>query len=98
MIDPGLEWIRRIGEENAEKARLRAIQEKKEQQERKRARSRAHYLHLINPQKWDESDYDTRKKGDHIEIFHVKTGEGVLEAFSEKEAWDDLRAELYGRS
>lgn len=98
MNDPGMNRIRKICEENAEKARKRTLREKAEEQEQKRALSQSHYIHLTDPKKWDESDYDIRSKGDHVELFHKETGEGILEAFSEKEAWEDLRYELYGRS
>ena len=98
MEDPGMEWIRKMCEENAVKAKEREEREKQEAAEREKRFSRRKYAHLTDPKFWSESDYDTKSKGDHVELYHVKSGVGILEAFSEKEAWDDLREELYGRS
>ena len=43
---------------------------------------------------YSADDYDVRKKGDHFESYNKITGESLFEAFSEKEAWADLREEF----
>ena len=39
-------------------------------------------------------DYNVRGKGDHFESYNKITGESLFEAFSEEEAWADLREEF----
>lgn len=91
-------FIWEIANSNIERLREQKAAEEKERKLKERYLKSNHFAYLVDRNRWNESDYDTRKKGDHVEIFNVKTGEGILEAFSEKEAWEDLRAELYGRS
>lgn len=91
-------FIWEIANSNIERLKKQKAAEEKERKLKEQYLKSNHFAYLVDRNRWNESDYDTRKKGDHVEIFNVKTGEGILEAFSEKEAWDDLRAELYGRS
>ena len=91
-------FIWEIANSNIERLKKQKAAEEKERKRKEQYLKSNHFAYLVDRNRWNESDYDTRKKGDHVEIFNVKTGEGILEAFSEKEAWDDLRAELYGRS
>lgn len=91
-------FIWEIANSNIERLRKQKAAEEKERKLKEQYLKSNHFAYLVDRNRWNESDYDTRKKGDHVEIFNVKTGEGILEAFSEKEAWEDLRAELYGRS
>lgn len=91
-------FIWEIANSNIERLKKQKAAEEKERKLKEQYLKSNHFAYLVDQNRWNESDYDTRKKGDHVEIFNVKTGEGILEAFSEKEAWEDLRAELYGRS
>ena len=91
-------YIFEIRDRNIDRIQKREAAEKQYQKEKELFLKQIHFADLTDPRKWTEADYDTRKKGDHVELFNVKTGEGILEAFSEKEAWEDLRQELYGRS
>lgn len=91
-------FIWEIANSNIERLRKQKAADEKERKLKEQYLKSNHFAYLVDRNRWNESDYDTRKKGDHVEIFNVKTGEGILEAFSEKEAWEDLRAELYGRS
>lgn len=96
MDNFGFFW--EIANSNIERLRKQKAAEEKERKLKEQYLKSNHFAYLVDRNRWNESDYDVRKKGDHVEIFNVKTGEGILEAFSEKEAWEDLRAELYGRS
>lgn len=89
-------YIWEITNENIMRLRKQKAAEEKYRKEKELFLKQIHFADLTNPRKWTESDYDTRKKGDHVELYHVKTGESILEAFSEQEAWRDLREELYG--
>ena len=91
-------YIFMIRDQAIDRLRKREADEREYRKQKELFLKKIHFTDLTDPSKWTESDYDTRKKGDHVELYHVKTGEGILEAFSEKEAWDDLREELYGRS
>ena len=91
-------YIWEIANENIARLRRQKAAEEKYRKEKELFLKQIHFADLTNSERWTEADFGTRRKGDHVELYHVKTGEGILEAFSEKEAWDDLREELYGRS
>lgn len=89
-------YILEIANANIERLKREAEAEKRTEEAQKKYLKEQHWIYLTDPNRWSESDYDTRHKGDHVELYHIPSGEGVLEAFSEQEAWRDLREELYG--
>ena len=89
-------YIWEIANENITRLRRQKAAEEKYRKEKELFLKQIHFADLTDSERWTESDYDVRKKGDHVELFHKKTGESILEAFSEQEAWRDLREELYG--
>ena len=89
-------YIFEIRDQAINRLRKREAAEREYRKQKELFLKQIHFADLTDSRKWTESDYDTRTKGDHVEIFHKKTGEGILEAFSEQEAWQDLREELYG--
>lgn len=89
-------YIWEIANENIARLRKQKAAEEKYRKEKELFLKQIHFESLVDLNRWSESDYDVRNKGDHVELFHKKTGESILEAFSEQEAWRDLREELYG--
>ena len=93
------DWIRKICEENAEKARLRAL---KEEKERARAFSRKRFSQLIDPEKWDENDFEVRETKDGFESYNKHTNVIIYrypshDPNARQEAWSDIREE-FGRN
>ena len=67
---------------------MKALLEKKRRQERNPLKR------LLDKERYGIDDYDVRKKGDHFESYNKITGESLFEAYSEEEAYADLREEF----